>query len=104
MSEFVAHLEELFREFGPVHTRRMFGAYGVYHRGVMFALVSDDTLYLKTDARTAPRFLARGAPPFRYRRQGRLVALSYHMIPEDLLDDPPALARWAREAYAIASR
>ena len=62
-------MQELFASLGGVEARRMFGGWGVYHRGLMFALVSDDTLYLKADAELAPEFEALGLPPFRYARR-----------------------------------
>ena len=52
MSEFVEYLNEVFAEFGAIQSKKMFGGYGIYHDGVMFALVSDDTLYLKADETT----------------------------------------------------
>ena len=57
MKEF---LEDLFDEFGPVTVKRMFGGYGVYHRGLMFALVAEGTLYLKTDPGNVGHFLEKG--------------------------------------------
>jgi DNA transformation protein len=56
VSEFVDYLHEVFGRFGPIHVRRMFGGYGIYHDGIMFGLVADDTLYLKADASTAKHF------------------------------------------------
>jgi len=46
MSQFVEYLHEVFERFGPIRIRKMFGGYGVYHGGLMFGLVADDTLYL----------------------------------------------------------
>ena len=82
----------------------MFGGWGVYHRGLMFALVSDDTLYLKADAELAPAFEALGLPPFRYARRGREVALSFYQAPEDLYDDPDEARHWGGRALAAALR
>ncbi len=56
MSEFVDYLKEVFEQFGQIRARKMFGGYGIYHDGVMFGLVADDTLYLKADENTAPYF------------------------------------------------
>ena len=41
---------ELFAPMGPVSVKRMFGGAGVFRDGLMFALIADDTLFLKTDA------------------------------------------------------
>lgn len=42
MSDFVDNLEAVFAEFGTIQSRRMFGGYGIFHDGLMFALVADD--------------------------------------------------------------
>ena len=51
---------ELFREFGPVSVRRMFGGAGIFVDGLMIGLVSDGVIYLKADAETIPAFEREG--------------------------------------------
>lgn len=104
MSEFVDYLHEVFSEFGRIYARRMFGGYGIYRDGLMFALVSDDTLYLKADNETAREFDSRGLAPFRYAKGGRMVSLSYFEAPEEIYDDPGQAAVWGRLAYDAAAR
>ena len=60
------HIRELFREFGPVGVRPMFGGAGLYADGVMFALISDDLIYLKASATTVAAFERENCPPFEY--------------------------------------
>ncbi|QPK64470.1 TfoX/Sxy family protein [Methylomonas sp. LL1] len=60
MSELIAYLPEVFELFGPVTLRMMFGGCGIYHGGLMFALVVDNTLYLKVDAESAHYFDEQG--------------------------------------------
>jgi DNA transformation protein and related proteins len=59
--EFVA---ELFAPMGPVSIRRMFGGAGVFRDGLMFALLGDDTVYLKTDAQLRVDLEAEGSAAF----------------------------------------
>ena len=49
----------------------MFSGAGIYADGVMFAILVDDTLYLKADALSARDFAAEGKGPFTYRPKGR---------------------------------
>lgn len=49
MSEVVEYLCLVFEHFGPVRSLTMFGGHGTYHNDLMFALVVDDELHLKTD-------------------------------------------------------
>jgi DNA transformation protein len=46
---FLALLQDQLSDLGTVTARRMFSGAGVYIDGVIFALVIDDVLYLKTD-------------------------------------------------------
>jgi DNA transformation protein len=102
MSEFVAYLDEVFELFGPISARRMFGGYGIYHEGVMFGLVADDTLYLKADDATRARFDERDLPPFQYDKNGKMVAMSYFLAPEELYEDRDVAREWATCAYQAA--
>ena len=104
MSEFVEYLHEVFEQFGQIQARRMFGGYGIYHDGLMFGLVVDDSLYLKTDETTAEEFRSRGLEHFSYEKGGKLVKLSYYLAPEEVVDNPRAAALWARRAYEAALR
>jgi DNA transformation protein len=104
MSEFAEHLRDVFRPFGPIDVRRMFGGQGVFHQGLMFGLVVDDTLYLKADAISAPWFEALGLARFTYTRQGRPTSLSYFQAPEGVLEDPAEAVRWAKRAFEAALR
>jgi DNA transformation protein and related proteins len=104
MSEFSVHLHEVFAELGTITIRRMFGGYGVYHQGLMFALVADDALYLKADAQNLAHFSKRGLPPFQYSKQGKLLNIAYYLAPDEILDDPAAAAEWGRRSHAAALR
>ncbi len=89
---------------GPVEARRMFGGYGVFLDGLMFALFADEVLYFKTDPDNEARFRAAGSEPFTFRRKGRTVAMSYWRAPEACGTDPDALLEWARTGHEAARR
>ncbi|ODR99163.1 hypothetical protein AUC68_03825 [Methyloceanibacter methanicus] len=100
---FQEFVKDQLADFGPVAIRRMFGGAGVYAGQVMFALIADDTLYLKADGTTAPAFEAEGMAAFTYAAKGgKPISMSYWEVPPRLLEEPDELAAWAREAYAIA--
>lgn len=46
-------IRDVFRSFGPVHIRRMFGGKGIYEGELMFALEAGGELYLKADEESA---------------------------------------------------
>lgn len=87
---------------GLPHTRRaMFGGHGFFapHRGMFAALVDDDRIALKfVEEADADDFLAIGARPWVH--EGRTRMSHWYVVPDDLLDQPHALAEWARRAHA----
>jgi len=82
----------------------MFGGFGVFHEGLMFAIVVNETLYLKTDVSGAQAFEELGLMAFEYLRAGKTVKLSYYLTPSELLDDPDALLVWSRRSIEAALR
>lgn len=103
-SEFVAYLGEVFRSFGEVRSKRMFGGYGLYHQDVMIGLIAEDTLYLKVDAETAPAFSEAGSVPFEYTKNRKKMKMSFFSAPEQIFDDEEQAKRWAEMAYGAALR
>jgi len=77
----------------------------VFCHGLMFAMVADDTLYLRVDDGNRTLFAeAASAPPLNYAKQGRMIDLAFWQPPERLLDEPDELLQWARAALAAAGR
>jgi DNA transformation protein len=101
---FVDHVCDLLLAQGPVAARRMFGGWGLYLDGVMFALIADERLYFKVDDETQERFAGAGAAPFTYIARNKTVALSYREAPDGSLEDPDDLLPWARLALEAARR
>ena len=100
--KFIAMLEDILAPLGSIGVRRMFSGAGVYCDGVMFGLVADDVLHLKTDTTTRAKFEAEGCGPFAYDVKGRTVATSYWRVPERLYDEPDELVGWSRIALGVA--
>jgi DNA transformation protein and related proteins len=103
-NQFVEHLNDTFRLFGPIYSKRMFGGYGIYHNELMIGLVADDTLYLKTDSVSAPRFSEAGCLPFEYTKNGVTMKMSYSSAPIEIFDDLELAKSWASLAYEAAVR
>ena len=102
--DFVAHVRDLLEQIGHIPVKRMFSGAGLFHDGLMFALIVDDVLYLKADSEAEVRFEEEGCQPFAYRGKTRQVKLGYWRAPERLYDDPELMADWARSAIAVARR
>jgi DNA transformation protein len=104
-SALIEHLTDVLRPLGGVAARRMFGGAGLFRDGVMFALVSDEVLYLKADASTVPAFEVENLGPFTYgTKNGKRVLTSYWRAPERLLDDDDEMRAWCRRAADVAAQ
>ncbi len=102
-ASFKEFLIEQMAGFGPVTIRAMFGGAGVYHDGLMFALVDDEVLYLKVDETSRSAFESENLPPFVYSMKGgKKIDMSYFRSPERCLDDADEMAQWCRVAYGVA--
>lgn len=95
---------ELFERLGTVRTKRMFGGYGIYVDDVFIAIIAQDTLYLKADEQTRPRFEAAGSRRFEYSRQGEQRGLGYWTVPPEAMDSAVRMEPWGRLALEAALR
>jgi len=102
---FAEFLREHLAPLGRVTLRRMFGKTGVFCDGVMFAMVTDNTLYVRVDDHNRATFQeAASFPPLNYAKKGSTIDLAFWRVPERLFDEPDELVAWARAALAAAHR
>jgi DNA transformation protein len=88
----------------PVRARAMFGGWGIYHDGKMFALVAAGVGYLKADDQNRPQFEAAGLGAFTYAARGKTMVMAYREMPPGLLADPLAHREWLDGALEAAQR
>jgi len=86
-----------------VRARAMFGAHGLYSGENFFGILDEGRLFFKTDAASQADYTARGMRPFTYESKGKLLTMSYHEVPPDVLEQPQELADWARKAIGVAA-
>lgn len=80
---------------GEVTSRKMFGGYGIFASGMMFALVNSEGIaHLKVDDSNRAVFEKAGAQKY-----GRMP---YYAIPESVLTEPSRLRDWASSSIAAA--
>jgi|SRR5882672_10363960 len=102
---FADFLREQLAPLGRLTMRRMFGKTGVFCDGVMFAMVTENTLYFRVDDQNRATFKeAASFPPLNYEKKGCTIDLSFWRVPERLFDEPDELVVWARAALAAARR
>lgn len=86
---------EALRPLGFITGKKMFGGYGIFESGTMFALVnSDGMIFLKADESNQWRFEEVGAQ--------RHARMPYYQLPDAVLRDENLLFEWAKESMELA--
>jgi DNA transformation protein len=85
-----------------VSSRRMFGGAGLYCDEFFFALVDNDTLYLRVNDANRADYTSRGMSQFRPYPDSPQLSMSYFETPADVLEDAAELVAWARRSVAAA--
>ena len=102
--DFLAYVLEQLSPLGAVSAKRMFGGAGLYSDEFFFALIADDTLYLRVDDANRDGFTARRMQPFRPYADRPEVSMSYYEAPAEVLESAAELAVWARRSVEVAMR
>ena len=97
-------LKELFKPFGEVAVKRMFGGAGVYAEGLCFAIESGGEVFLKVDAVSQPELVAAGSSPFIYVARGKPMPTSFWRFPAIAHEEADELIRWASLGLEAARR
>jgi len=95
---------DILADFGKVRAKAMFGGFGIYRGDIFFAIVVDDTLYIKADDMNRQLFEDKGLLRFSYNRKGKKCYMSYYMVPEEAMEDKDELYFWASKGYEAALR
>jgi DNA transformation protein and related proteins len=102
--DYLQYVLEQLAGLGELRSQPMFGAAGLYCAETFFAIVSDDTLYLRVDDSNREDFTARGMAPFRPYADRPQVSMTYYEVPAEVLEDGAALVSWAQRSLAAAAR
>ena len=100
-SQFREYVLEQLARVEPVTARSMFGGVGIYSSGLFFALMHDESVYLKVDDTNRADFEAAGMGPFRPFGDDSHV-MQYYELPAELLEEPDRLRPWVHKALDVA--
>jgi DNA transformation protein len=101
-ANYLEYILEQLAALGALRAQRMFGAAGLYCEELFFGIISEDTLYLRTDEAGRAEFTQRGMQPFRPYPERPEVSMNYYEVPAQVLEDAGELVSWSRRAVAAA--
>lgn len=83
----------------------MFGGWGIYKDGVIFAIIADGELYFKVDDSNRADFEKLHSHPFVYSQQkNKQITMSYWLLPEKVMEDDKELAQWVGRSVDASRR
>ena len=94
-NEYLQYIMQKLEPLGQVKSRAMFGGYGIFHEGAMFALIADDTLYFKVDDSNRVQYEYAGGTQFK--------PMPYYEVPAEVLEDAFKLHEWAGISIGIVA-
>jgi len=84
-----------------ITSRAMFGGYGIYQNGLIFAIIVGEKLYFKVDDANKNDYASRGMEPFRYTMpNGKPYEMSYWEVPEEIMENREEMHEWVARAVA----
>ena len=103
---FPDYVLELIAGFGKVEIKRMFGGAMLSRSGVGFAILDDDTFFLKADTTFGAELKEQGSKPWSYsvKKDGAVREIAYWSLPNTAADDPDEAVALTRRSFAIAAQ
>jgi len=103
---FPDYVLELIAGFGKVEVKRMFGGAMLSRSGVGFAILDDDTFFLKADTTLGAELKEQGSKPWSYsvKKDGAVRDIAYWSLPDTAADDPDEAVALTRRSFAIAAQ
>lgn len=98
--DYLNYVLDQLSEFGEIKVKNMFGGVGLFHQGLMFGKIGDDTFRLKVDNSNKAKYEEKGMKPFHSEKKKK--GMPYWEVPLEILEDSSALKEWAYESYQIA--
>ncbi len=92
--EFSNEVMNLLAPLGSLDIKPMFGGYGIFHEGAMFALISGNGLFFKVDNSNRATYEKAGSKQYK--------PMPYYQVPADIFKEEAKLLAWASESIKIA--
>lgn len=97
---------DVFADIPGITCKPLFGGFGFYKNGVIFACIADGILYFKVDDINRPQYEKMGCQPFVYTHTNtkKVTTMPYSELPETILENPEQLKIWIDESVAASLR
>ena len=96
-------LKDVLNHIEGITSRAMFGGYGIYKDGFIFAIIADSNLYFKVGESNLQDYKSIGSEPFVYEQGNhKKTTMSYWLIPDELLYDKEEIQERVEKSVAVS--
>lgn len=96
---------DILEELRGITSRAMFGGWAIYKDGIVFGIILEGELYFKVDDGNRPEFERMESHPFVYsKKDGKPIALSYWLVPSEIMEDRERLYDWIAKSVAASQK
>lgn len=101
---FSIKMVNLFSPLGEITLRSMFGGFGLFADGVIFSLIKNEHLHIRSHESTRHEFKKRGYKVYSYEKRGLPVMTRYYAVPKDVVNDSKQVIQLASEALYYSKK
>lgn len=87
-----------------IRSRKMFGGWGIYKEGKIFAIIADEALWFKVHEGNRALFEKAGSRSFTYRNRGKVYEMAYWSVPEAVINDRRKIEMWVESSLAAPEK
>lgn len=87
------YIMDLLTPIANITSKAMFGGYGIFHEGIMFALISGSSIYFKVEDTNRTAYEKSGSKQFK--------PMPYWVVPVEVIENTEKLHEWAYTSIAI---
>jgi len=85
-----------------ISSRAMFGGWGIYRHGKIFAIIADGKLYFKVGDNNRFDYENLRSKPFMYEgKDGKPYMMSYWELPEDVMENKVEILEWIEKSVNV---
>ena len=103
-NEFLTYiLEDILDDIPDITSRAMFGGYGIYREGIIFAIIADNQLYFKVGESNRADYEVMDSEPFVYQYGNhKKTTMSYWLVPEEIMLNKDRIKEWINKSVTVS--
>ena len=98
-------MQDVLGHIPDISSRAMFGGYGIYKEGIIFAIIAYDELYFKVGDSNIKDYQDLDSHPFVYEgKNNKKTAMSYWLLPDEIMSEREEIIKWVDKAVKVSKQ